>query len=53
MEKWFLIMPLGKRANANYGYSGICVRTEHKNERRGISNICTKDFKNRISMPKN
>ena len=24
------MMPLGKRANANYGYSGIFVETEHK-----------------------
>ena len=24
------MMPLGKRANANYGYSGIYVETEHK-----------------------
>ena len=31
MKEWFLLMmPLGKRANANYGYSGIFVETEHK-----------------------
>ena len=54
MKEWFLLMmPLGKRANANYGYSGIFVETEHKkNERRSNKIFAQRNLKNRMRIPK-